>query len=271
MTAGTIATFDFDADDESRPARRLASQIAPVAAALALSAVVGVSMLHSRHGAISPTFGASTPAPAAPIVRNPYGVLAAADFSTAASPLGSALLASTSAAATTRSLAADPYGPLASGGFAPDRAADPLAMALTRTSLGPIPALAPTTTAALESGPAVQAPPLVKPAAPQVAVAPLPPPRPAELIPRPAERALAQRGANPATPPADNRSFFEKLFSFGQPPASAPTATPVADAKPAPNAIVDATPRSAAPSVASNAATAALAVSVNGVDQYTAV
>ncbi len=167
---------------------RIFSQTIPGALALALSVLFGVWILYVRPAAF-------------PNVVEPPAVAAAVSF------------------------ASNPYGglfdPRLSSGSTPVSLAQSFPLKSTFESIPPAPA------AAIAEPENVL--PMPRRAVSQIAEsAPLPIPRPAELglpashSPAPAGRRLAQQNRNTFFPtsPADNRTFFEKLF--GMPQSSGP-------------------------------------------------
>jgi hypothetical protein len=167
---------------------RIFSQTIPGALALALSALFGVWILYVRPAAFPNVVEPPAVAAAVSFAPNPYGGL---------------------------------FDPRLSSGSTPVSLAQSFPLKSTFESLLPAPA------AAIAEPENVL--PMPRRAVPQIAEsAPLPIPRPAELglpashSPSPAGRRLAQQNRNTVFPttPADNRTFFEKLF--GMPQSSGP-------------------------------------------------
>jgi hypothetical protein len=182
MARGIDRGLDFIPCERGRLSWRIFSPTIPGAIALALSVLFGVWILYVR--------------PAAAPVEAP-------------------------AVATAASFAPNPYGglfdPRFSSGFAPVSFAQSLPLKSTFEAILPAPA------AAIPEPETVL--PMPRRAVPQLAEsAPLPIPRPAELglpashSPSPAGRRLAQQNRKTVFPttPADNRTFFEKLFGMPQ-------------------------------------------------------
>jgi Protein of unknown function (DUF2778) len=180
--------LDFIPCERGRLSRRIFSQTIPGALALALSVLFGVWILYVRPAVF-------------PNVVEPPAVTAAVSFPP------------------------NPYGglfdPRLSSGSTPVSLAQSFPLKSTFESILPAPAAA------------IAVPenflPMPRRAVPQTAEsAPLPIPRPAELglpashSPSPAGRRLAQQNRKTVFPttPADNRTFFEKLF--GMPQSSGP-------------------------------------------------
>jgi hypothetical protein len=163
---------------------KIFSQTIPGALALAPSVLFGVWILYLRPAATPYGVEAPAAAPAVALASNPYGGL---------------------------------FDPRLSSGPTPDSLAQSLPLKSTFESILPVPAAA------------IAEPENVLPprrAVPQmVESAPLPIPRPAEVglaashSPSPAGRRLAQQNRKTVFPttPADNRTFFEKLFGMPQP------------------------------------------------------
>jgi hypothetical protein len=183
MARGIDRGGDFVPCEHGRFSWRIFSLTIPGAIALALSVLFGVWILYVR--------------PAAAPVEVP-------------------------AVATALSFAPNPYGglfdPRFSSGFTPVSLAQSLPLKSTFESILPAPA------AAIAEPENVV--PMPRRAVPQLAEsAPLPIPRPAELglpashSPSPAGRRLTQQNRKTVFPttPADNRTFFEKLFGMPQP------------------------------------------------------
>jgi Protein of unknown function (DUF2778) len=181
MARGIDRGLDFIPCERGRLSWRIFSPTIPGALALALSVLFGVWILYVRPAA-------------APVVAP--------------------------AVATAVSFAPNPYGglfdPRFSSGSTPVSFVQSLPLKSTFDLILPVPA------AAIAEPENVL--PKPKRAVPQLAEsAPLPIPRPAELglptshSPSPAGRRLAQQNRTTAFPPADNRTFFEKLFGMPQP------------------------------------------------------
>ena len=167
---------------------RIFSPTIPGALALALSALFGVWILYLRPAAAPYAVEAPAAAPAVALASNPYGGL---------------------------------FDPRSSSGYTPVSLAQSFPLKSTFESILPAPA------AAIAEPENVL--PMPRRAVPQIAeIAPLPIPRPAELglpashSPAPAGRRLAQQNRRTALPttPADNRTFFQKLFGMPQPSGS---------------------------------------------------
>ncbi len=177
--------LDFNPSERPCLFSRISSRIIPGALALALSTLFGVWILYLRPAAAPVAIEAPAAAPAVAVASNPYGRL---------------------------------FDPRTSSGFPPVSLAQSMPLKSTFESIAPV------------SAGAIAEPESVVPTPerviPQLAEnAPLPIPRPAELGPpashgpSPAGRRFAQQNGRIALPitPADNRTFFEKLF--GTPPA----------------------------------------------------
>jgi Protein of unknown function (DUF2778) len=163
---------------------KIFSQTVPGALALAASVLFGVWILYLRPAAAPYGVEAPAAAPAVTLASNPYGGL---------------------------------FDPRSSSGSAPDSLAQSLPLKSTFDSILPVPA------AAIAEPENVL--PMPKRAGPQIVEnAPLPIPRPAEVgvaashSASPAGRRLAQQNRKTVFPttPADNRTFFEKLFGMPQ-------------------------------------------------------
>ncbi|MGA7384716.1 MAG: DUF2778 domain-containing protein [Methylocella sp.] len=164
---------------------RIFSQTIPGAAALASSTLFGVWTLYVRPAAFPKVVEAPAASAAVGVASNPYGGL---------------------------------FDPKLSSGSAPVSLAQSFPLKSTFEPMLPAPAAA---IAEPEN-----ALPMPRRAVPQIAEsAPLPVPRPAELGlpashgPSPVDRRLAQQNRKTVFPttPADNRTFFEKLFGMPQP------------------------------------------------------
>jgi hypothetical protein len=180
--------LDFIPCERGRLSWRIFSQTIPGALALALSILFGVWILYVRPAALPKGVEAPAVAAAISFAPNPYGGL---------------------------------FDPKLSSGSAPVSLAQSFPLKSTFESILPSPA------AAIAEPENVL--PMPRRAGPQIAEsAPLPIPRPAELglpashSPSPADRRLAQQNRKTVFPttPADNRTFFEKLF--GMPQSSGP-------------------------------------------------
>jgi hypothetical protein len=222
---GTDATFD-DLSFEGGDSPQRVLKILPGAAALALAGAVGVWVLHwlgpaGPEAVFSRWTSATTVAPPAPAISKPF-----ADIVIDASLLAQLKLAAPVA----------PPPQMASLEAAPRVSSAPF----------PLPILEPFPSA---SAPAIpQADSLPMPPArdlPEISETesfPLPPPRPPEFIP-PAQPLAPERHASrpdvavarPAAP-ADNRSFFDKLFGWAHP--SSPVIASAAPARPTGQPIV---------------------------------
>ena len=177
--------LDFIPYERGRLSWRIFSQTIPGALALALSVLFGVWILYVRPAATPNVVEAPAVAPAVALASNPYGGL---------------------------------FDPRFSSGSTPASLAQSLPLKSTFGSILPVPAVAITEPENVLPRP--------RRAVPQLAEsAPLPLPRPPELgppashSPSPVGRRLAQQSRKtvfPATP-ADNRTFFEKLFGMPQP------------------------------------------------------
>jgi Protein of unknown function (DUF2778) len=180
--------LDFIPCERGRLSWRIFSQTIPGALALALSILFGVWILYVRPAAFPNVVEAPAVAAAVSFAPNPYGGL---------------------------------LDPKLSSGSTPVSLAQSFPLKSTFESILPAPA------AAIAEPENVL--PMPRRAIPQIAEsAPLPIPRPAELglpashSPSPADRRLAQQNRKTVFPttPADNRTFFEKLF--GMPQSSGP-------------------------------------------------
>jgi hypothetical protein len=176
--------LDFIPCERGRLSWRIFSPTIPGALAFALSALFGVWILY-LHPAAPYAVEAPAAAPAVALASNPYGGL---------------------------------FDPRFSSGSTPVSLVQSLPLKSTFESIVPVPAAA---IAELEN-----VLPMPRRAVPQFAEsAPLPIPRPAELglpvshSPSPAGRRFAQQNSKTVFPttPADNRTFFEKLFGIPQP------------------------------------------------------
>jgi Protein of unknown function (DUF2778) len=204
---GTLTTFDDFSFDCDRDSRRVFLQFAPgLVAVAALTLWVGAWGLHGRPAAAPDFFTARnwpipTSSPPATVATNPYGEIFDPGF-----------------------LSSTPYGeifdPRFSSGSGPASLASDFSL---QASLG---------SAQSAPAPAIPQPESV-PSPPKREVdqfgagAPMPPSRPAEFetfsTPVGPVRGSVlpnERVARPAVP-ADNRTFIEKLFGLGQPPAAA--------------------------------------------------
>jgi Protein of unknown function (DUF2778) len=186
MARGIDKGLDFIPCERGRLSWRIFSPTIPGALALALSALFGVWILYLRPA--SARYAIEAPAAAPAVASNPYGGL---------------------------------FDPRSSSGYTPVSLAQSFPLKSTFESILPAPA------SAIAEPENVL--PMPRRAVPQIAEsAPLPIPRPAELglpashSPSPADRRLAQQNRKTAFPttPADNRTFFEKLF--GMPQSSGP-------------------------------------------------
>jgi hypothetical protein len=180
--------LDFIPCERGRLSWRIFSQIIPGALALALSVLFGVWILYVRPAAFPNVVEAPAAAAAVSFAPNPYGGL---------------------------------FDPRFSSGSTPVSLAQSFPPKSTFESILPAPA------AAIAEPENVL--PMPRQAVHQIAEsAPLPIPRPAELglpashSPSPADRRLALQNRKTVFPttPADNRTFFEKLF--GMPQSSGP-------------------------------------------------
>jgi len=218
MTLATNATLALIPGREGRASGFFLSQFAPGAAAFALTALAGAWLIYGR-GAVG------TDVAIAPVVveranaANPYGALVVTGFSRAH---GESSLAEALVSMSLRSSIADkpnPYGGLANmrglTGAETVSLADALAGLKGEPSPAPQAAIAP---------PADSPAPAKRVGSSLVETVPLPPVRPA-LIGQsaPPPSSAPSQPNDKATPAvADNRSFFERLFGGGQPPASPP-------------------------------------------------
>ncbi len=184
MAQGIDRGLDFIPCQRGRLSWRIFSPTIPGALALALSALFGVWILYLRPAAAPYAVEAPAAAPAVALASNPYGGL---------------------------------FDPRSSSGDTPVSLAQSFRLKSTFESILPAPA------AAIAEPENVL--PMPRRAVPQIAEsAPLPIPRPAELgppashSPAPAGRRLAQQNRKTAFPttPADNRTFFQKLFGMPQ-------------------------------------------------------
>jgi hypothetical protein len=175
---------DFIPGERGRLSWRFFSQTIPGALALALSTLFGVWTLYVRPAAFPKVVEEPGAAAAVSFAPNPYGGL---------------------------------FDPNLSSGSAPVSLAQSFPLKPTFESILPAPA------AAIAEPENVL--PMPRRAVPQIAEsAPLPIPRPVELglpashSPSPADRRLAQQNRKTVFPttPADNRTFFEKLFGLPQ-------------------------------------------------------
>src|SRR5580700_1471153 len=185
MARGINRGLDFIPRERGPLFSKIFSQTIPGALTLALSALFGVWILYLRPAAAPYAVEAPAAAPAVALASNPYGGL---------------------------------FDPRSSSGYAPVSLAQSLPLKSTFESILPAPA------AAIAEPENVL--PMPRRAVPQIAEsAPLPIPRPAELglpashSPSPAGRWLAQQNRKTVFPttPADNRTFFGKLFGMPQP------------------------------------------------------
>jgi Protein of unknown function (DUF2778) len=204
---GILTTFDDISFDSDRDSRRVFLQIAPGLAAVAASIIwVGAWALHTRPAGVPDFFMPRTapvraPAPEATVASNPYGKIFDPGF-----------------------LSLNPYGEIFDPRFISGSKPAALDFSFQASLEGAEPALV----TAIPQPESVRSPP--KREVEQIGEsAPLPPSRPAEFgaLSTPTARAAQQndRVARPAAP-ADNRTFFEKLFGVGPPPAAAvPPAT----------------------------------------------
>jgi hypothetical protein len=188
MARGIDTGLDFIPCECSRLSWRIFSQAIPGALALVLSILFGVWILYVRPAAFPNVVEAPAVAAAVSFAPNPYGGL---------------------------------FDPKLSSGSTPVSLAQSFPLKSTFESILPAPAAA--------SAEPENVLPMPRRAVPQIAEsAPLPIPRPAELglpashSPSAADRRLAQQNRKTAFPttPADNRTFFEKLF--GMPQSSGP-------------------------------------------------
>jgi len=185
MPRGIARGLDFIPCERGRLSWRIFSSTIPGAVALALSALFGVWILYLRPAAAPNVVEAPAVAPAVTFASNPYGAL---------------------------------FDPRFSSGATPVSLAQSLPFKSTFESILPAPA------AAIAEPENVL--PMPRRVVPQLAEsAPLPIPRPAELglpashSPSSAGRRIAQQNSKTVFPttPADNRTFFEKLFGMPQP------------------------------------------------------
>ena len=201
---GILTTFDDVSFDSDRDSRRVFLQIAPgLAIVAALTIWVGAWALHARPAAVPDFFMPRTspvpaPAPAATVASNPYGEIFDPGF-----------------------LSSTPYGeifdPRFSSGSGP---ASPTSAFSLQASLG---GAQPAPATAIPQPESVPSPP--KREVDQIGESkPLPPARPAEFgaLSTPAARVAQQNDRVARTvAPADNRTFFERLFGLGQQPGAA--------------------------------------------------
>jgi hypothetical protein len=184
MARGIDKGPDFTPRERGRLFSKIFSQTRPSALALALSALFGVWILYLRPAAAPYAVEAPAVAPVVTFASNPYGTL---------------------------------FDPRSSSGSTPVSLAQSFPLKSTFESILPAPAAA------------IAEPENVLPAlagAQFSESAPLPVPRPTELgsleshSPFPASsRRLAQQNRRSAPPPADNRTFFEKLFGASPQPS----------------------------------------------------
>ena len=279
-------TFDEAPFDRARDPRQSLLWLLPWGVALAFGACMEEWISHARRTAGPDIFAAHPVAAAASVAERkaakPYGALI--DFfpdAGWASPnresllrasldAGPETLAAQSAVDLPSAAAAkvsSPYGALVDV-FSDSKSASPSRQALLLASLE----AAPPAAAAIPAPPDVPSPPKRDVARIDDA-APLPPARPAEFgsLAAPAEpdrRAprVAERAA-PATPPADDRNIFQKLFGPGrQSGAALVYATPESDAA--------ARARAGAPAAAGRASGLSIfarSAPPSGYDQWTAV
>ena len=240
MTYELVASDAFESPEFHRLPGKFLSRAIPVAAALALSVMVGAVIFHPPRIAAPQLAGAPVAppkavAPAPKAVAGPYGALfdpgffaGSAQFSTAQHPSGGARRQQTSAIPTG---AADPYGVLFDPGFSAGSAEFSAAHS---PAAGSTPLPAPPAPAVANPAPEYlpPPPPLAAPAPDEGA--PLPPARPAEFASPVGPHAAVSHVARPgrSVPPVaaapDTRNFFEKLFGLGKAaaPAQADTAKP---------------------------------------------
>jgi hypothetical protein len=198
---GILTTFDDVSFDSDRDSRRVFLQIAPgLVAVAALTLWVGAWALHARPVASPDFFMPRTPpvrapAPEARVALNPYGEIFDPGF-----------------------LSSNPYGGIFDQRFlSGSKPASPdFSLQASLEGAQPAPATA------IPQPESVPSPP--KREVGQIGEsAPLPPSRPAEFgaLSTPAARVAPQndRAARPVAP-ADNRTFFEKLFGLQQPPVA---------------------------------------------------
>jgi hypothetical protein len=187
MARGIDRGLDFIPCERGRLSWRIFSPAIPGAIAVALSVLLGVWMLYIRPAVAPNVVEAPVVAPVVTFASNPYATL---------------------------------FDPRSSSGSAPVSLAQSIPLKSTFESILPVPAAA---IAELEN-----VLPMPRRAVPQLAeIAPLPIPRPAKLglpashSPSPAGRRLVQQNRKTVFPttPADNRTFFEKLFRMPQPSA----------------------------------------------------
>lgn len=194
------ATFDDISLDGGRDPRQALLKLIPAAAALAVVGLVGASVLHMRQAGVPDSLVPDSAIPDIVVPRLPPAPLPAAVPATNA--------------------VSNPYGDIiVDPSFLPElKTASQAGNSSPLASLEGVP---PAPAGAIPAPENVPAPP--KRDVPEIGDnAPLPPPRPPELG-RPAapDHNLPQPNvtiARPAAPPApaDNRSFFEKLFGLGQ-------------------------------------------------------
>jgi Protein of unknown function (DUF2778) len=230
MLDGTPATLDYISFARDASSRQKFSLSAPASAILVAAALAAAWMAHVRL--VAPNF-AKAPEPVAGriLAANPYGGLIDPGFSSASAALAlDARLAFAKPAAPAPEVAAatkapNPFGGVVNPGFVSGSVqVSEAPRVIHEVRLEPIVAAAP-------------APPARPVVSEPVASAPLPPARPAGLAPQvsappaiaPAASApvasarLADRRVAPkariASPVADNRTFFQKLFGMAASPA----------------------------------------------------
>ena len=258
----TAGNFEFEEGGRKRPG--IAAQLLPGVAALAVTSVFAAWVLYPalRTNDHAPSLVSSAPA----LNVNPYGPLVSGGFSsdlqTSPQALALALTASQSSVLPAPRVAA--YGDLSGIRFTSEPSAKSLndAFAAQSAKSAALAAALAAQTAALQPKPND--------------VAPLPPPRPAQLAAVEPPRAPTSRTPAPAAPAVDNRNFFEKLFNVQpQSPAAAVANAPTRSIAAQPTAPVIAPPAAALKTaVQSPAAPLAPSTSVattGGADAFTAV
>jgi hypothetical protein len=264
----TDPTFDQVPFDRARDSRPSLIWLLSWGLALAFGAGMEAWVVHARPAA-APQFAALRPAAASPIaesmVVNPYGELV--DFFAGAGPSAlrpdpslRASLEDAEPAVAAAENRPNPYGGLVD--LFPD--VPPAAPRAESAALASLEAARPAA-APIPASPDVPLPPKRDVARIDDAT-PLPPARPAEFasLRPPAEpdrRApRAAETAAPATPPADDRNIFQRLFAPGRPSSAA---------------VADATPESGARGAAANRTSGfsifARSAPPPGYDQWTAV
>ena len=261
----TAGHFEFEEGVRKRSGGVL-SQLLPGVAALAVTSAFGAwvlapSLFLNDH---SPAKVASAPA----LNGNVFGPLVTSGFASDPQASSRALalaLASVGQTEATDTAKVAAYGDLSGIKFSAEPSAKSLSEAFAAESAktAALAAALAAQTAALQSKPND--------------VAPLPPPRPAQLAALEPPRAPSSRTPPPPAPVVDNRNFFEKLFNMGQPqtPLATVASAPARSVAAQPTAPVIAPPAAALKTaVQSPAAPLTPSTSVattGGADAFTAV